>query len=246
VQFVLLAVHFATYSALSLHQLRRHGTAIGQVFSTIDRIELTWLKRLCQLVLALCAASLLMLLARIFLADRVSADSRLLPAAIVASLIYFVGLLSLRQPAIYRQSTLATGAEPGPGPDAHEPRKYQSSTLTAAEVDAHWQRLSIYMDAQKPYLTSGLTIGELAGNYGVPQAHLSQVINQSAGMTFFDFINRYRVDYARQLLREARSDLTVLDIGLEAGFNSQSTFYAQFKKWTGVTPSQYRKGASEE
>lgn len=254
-QYLALMAHIATYSMLGLRQLRKHGIAIGQAFSDIDRIELNWLKYLCRLTLALCIASLLMLAARIGYADRFSADARVLPALIAALLIYYVGLLSLRQPAIYQPRSKAQDQPPrtiaadGPGAST-EPvedgrEKYQSSGLTSAEAEAHWQQLLVHMAERRPYLASGLTIGQLAEAFGIPVAHLSQVINSCAGLNFFDFINQYRVRYAQELLG-LHSDKTVLDIALDTGFNSQSTFYAQFKKWTGVTPSQYRKAAVEK
>lgn len=258
VQYLALMAHIAVYAVLGLRQLRRHGAAIGQAFSDIDRIQLNWLKYLCRLTLALCVASLLMLLARIAYADSFSANARVLPALIVALLIYYVGLLSLRQPVIYQQvgasestggaRSIANQSSSGPGQSldasAHSEsrEKYQSSGLTATEAEAHWQQLQVYMTERRPYLESGLTIGELAEIFGISVAHLSQVVNSCAGLNFFDFINRYRVQHAQQLLADVQGgDKTVLDIALEAGFNSQSTFYAQFKKWTGVTPSQYRK-----
>lgn len=249
VQYIALMVHIAWYSILGLRQLRKHAAAIGQAFSNIARIELDWLKYLCWLTLALCAASLLMLLARIVYADNFSAQVRALPALIVALLIYYVGLLSLRQPAIYRPvpaerpRETSQPAVPAPAePAAAGREKYESTGLAPAEAEAHWQRLLVYMTQHQPYLASGLTIGQLSEAFGIPVAHLSQVINSCSGLNFFDFINRYRVQYAQhRLSQRSDNDQTVLDIALDAGFNSQSTFYTQFKKWTGVTPSQYRK-----
>lgn len=53
-------------------------------------------------------------------------------------------------------------------------------------------------------------------------------------MNFFDFVNRHRATEARRLL--VHSDLSVLEIGLEVGFNSRSTFNATFKKHVGPAP----------
>lgn len=261
-QYLALMVHIGVYAAQGLRQLRRHDTAIGQAFSDLDRIELNWLRYLCRLTLALCIASLLMLLARIGYPNNFSADTRALPALIVALLIYYVGLLSLRQPAIYRQAgesgrttvarqMVVDQSEAAPAIESEgsteEGEKYQSSGLAPAEAEMYWERLLAHMTAHQPYLVGGLTIGQLAETFGISVAHLSQVINSRAGLNFFDFINQYRVQYAKQLLSGTPGDdRTVLDIALEAGFSSQSTFYAQFKKWTGITPSQYRKTQIEK
>lgn len=60
---------------------------------------------------------------------------------------------------------------------------------------------------------------------------------------FLKFINEYRVEEAKHLLRHP-SDASILDIAFDAGFNSKATFNAAFKKSTGSTPTEFR--SSEE
>ena len=57
---------------------------------------------------------------------------------------------------------------------------------------------------------------------------------------FFDYINEYRINDAKTLLKE-QTDLTVLEILYKIGFNSKSSFYTAFKKETQQTPTKYRK-----
>ena len=62
------------------------------------------------------------------------------------------------------------------------------------------------------------------------------------GLHFFDFMNQYRINYAKDLLIDQnRQDLTVLEILYDAGFNSKSSFNTEFKKRSGVTPTEYRR-----
>ena len=59
---------------------------------------------------------------------------------------------------------------------------------------------------------------------------------------FFDFINQFRIDEARSILKNPeKKQFTVLEILYEVGFNSKSSFNTAFKKHTGLTPTQYRK-----
>jgi AraC-like DNA-binding protein len=61
-------------------------------------------------------------------------------------------------------------------------------------------------------------------------------------MSFFDYLNHHRVDYAKQLLCDQGSQLqSVLSIALAAGFNSNSSFYTAFKRASGQTPAQFRQ-----
>jgi AraC-like DNA-binding protein len=76
---------------------------------------------------------------------------------------------------------------------------------------------------------------------------LSQVINSRSGGSFYDLINTYRIEAAKTLLRtEDGQRRKMLDIALSVGFSSQSTFYHQFKKLTGVTPSMYRESPLQQ
>jgi AraC-like DNA-binding protein len=60
-------------------------------------------------------------------------------------------------------------------------------------------------------------------------------------MNFFDFINQYRVEEAKKLLADVETKRSILDIALMVGFNSTSTFYTAFKKFTGDSPVKFRK-----
>ena len=71
---------------------------------------------------------------------------------------------------------------------------------------------------------------------------LSKTINDESGFSFSDYINSLRVEKAKQLLAsEDFKEYTILSIGLECGFNSKSTFYLAFKKFTNTTPTDFRK-----
>ncbi len=98
------------------------------------------------------------------------------------------------------------------------------------------------MRSQQVFLRSDLTLPKLAKTVGCSVNHLSQVINSGFEMSFFDYLNRYRIDYAKELL--STSDFqsgAILNIAFTVGFNSNSAFYAAFKKRVGKTPAQYRR-----
>lgn len=61
-------------------------------------------------------------------------------------------------------------------------------------------------------------------------------------MSFFDFINIQRIDFAKkQLLDPALSQKSVVEVAIDSAFNSRSAFYSAFKKHVGKTPLQYKK-----
>jgi AraC-like DNA-binding protein len=114
----------------------------------------------------------------------------------------------------------------------------QKDVTTNPEIE----RLKIYMEQEKPYLDSSLTLQKLAGQLEMSSRDLSILINHELGQHFFDFVNKYRIKEATGILEnKEKSDVTVLEILYEVGFNSKSSFNTAFKKHTNLTPTQYRK-----
>jgi AraC-like DNA-binding protein len=68
---------------------------------------------------------------------------------------------------------------------------------------------------------------------------LSQIVNERCGTNFSDFVNSFRVHEVVGLLERHGRARTILDLSLEAGFNSKSTFNHAFKKHTGLSPRAY-------
>ena len=97
------------------------------------------------------------------------------------------------------------------------------------------------MDSNKPYLKSDLKISELADSLTVPYYQLSQLINDEFLVNFYDFINKYRVEEAKKLLIEDTNNYKILAIAYEVGFNSKATFNRVFKKFTDLTPSEFKE-----
>jgi len=102
-------------------------------------------------------------------------------------------------------------------------------------------KLEKYMKRDKPYLNNDIDLTTLAEIFKVHPKILSRAINLILGYNFSDFINSYRVEDAKFLLKDHPDDqLTIMEIMYDVGFNSRSVFNTFFKKKTGLTPSQYR------
>ncbi len=107
-----------------------------------------------------------------------------------------------------------------------------------------FNRLKEYMLSAKPYLTNDLSLSDLAEQVAAKPRTLSRVINQQAGMNFYDYINQYRLqEFKHRLSIEPKH--RILDLAYVCGFNSKSTFNHLFKKHTGVTPSEFKKNLSD-
>jgi AraC-like DNA-binding protein len=144
----------------------------------------------------------------------------------LTSLIYGTGLLVALPDGLLARA-------PWPG------RRYAHSGLPRDYVAARLHRLERLMGEEKPWLDDRLSLDRLARLLGTSRHVLSQILNESLGTTFNDFVNRYRVREAQRLLLDMGSRKSITDLGLEAGFGSSATFYRAFKKECGTTPTDF-------
>jgi len=120
--------------------------------------------------------------------------------------------------------------------------KYKTSLLSREKSSALAQELTELMQAQKPYLEEGVSLGQLAGLLNTSPKYLSQVINENFDCNFFDFINTYRIEEAKRKLSSINyQDHKIYEIMYAVGFKSRSSFNTAMKKATGLSPKKYRE-----
>ncbi|WP_340076549.1 helix-turn-helix domain-containing protein [Leptobacterium sp. I13] len=122
---------------------------------------------------------------------------------------------------------------------SHE-NKYKKSAIKENEAKKILNTLKHFMQEKRPHLDPDITLNDLSKQAGINDKYLSQVMNQLSGMNFYGFVNSYRVKEAQNLLKE-NPEATMLAIAFDAGFKSKSTFNDAFKKFAGMTPSEYKK-----
>ena len=101
------------------------------------------------------------------------------------------------------------------------------------------QRICELMEKEKPFLNPELKISDVASALGTNRTYLSDCINSQRDSSFTQFVNAYRVEYAKELLRNRR-DIKISEVYTLSGFSSENTFFRIFKAHTGKTPSEYR------
>lgn len=94
---------------------------------------------------------------------------------------------------------------------------------------------------QRLFLKSNINVEQFSESIGLPYRDVSFAINRAFGTNFFEFINTYRVEEAKRYLADENFlHMSVMEILLESGFNSKSSFQRFFKRLTGDSPTQYR------
>ncbi|MFC5046053.1 helix-turn-helix domain-containing protein [Aquimarina hainanensis] len=120
--------------------------------------------------------------------------------------------------------------------------KAEKTTPETDLWDSQKAKLKEFMSEEEPYLDSDLTIKGLADQMQMEERNLSILINTQLNLNFYEFINKHRINKAKEILEDtSQSKLTILEILYQVGYNSKSSFNTAFKKATGVTPTIYRK-----
>lgn len=149
---------------------------------------------------------------------------QMLSALLALGITTWIALKSLLQPQLFRDV---------------DRRLLSLPTPTERAPNADLERLVAHVEAETPFLDPDLNLAALSDQMAMTPREVSELLNQSLGVHFFDFINRYRVKYAQALLLNDRKR-SVTQILHESGFNSKSSFNTAFKKHTGMTPSAFR------
>ncbi|WP_026714828.1 helix-turn-helix domain-containing protein [Flavobacterium daejeonense] len=123
-----------------------------------------------------------------------------------------------------------------------EEKNKESNLANNYSNDSKFQPVKNYIEKNKRYIDPNFSLEKLASEMNISTSKLSHLINQESGYNFSDYINYLRVEKAKKYLNNPNySAYTILAIGLECGFNSKSTFYSAFKKFTSLTPSEYKE-----
>lgn len=243
---IAIMVSGIVYVTLSLITLRKHRKNIEDQFSNTDRINLNWLRYLIVGLLV------------IWIAVIFTSDVYIYTAVVLY--VFFIGFFGIRQTAVFTHNTSKLPIEFFPHKSPVEDRdevseaiiresnmnieivKYMKSGLSAREQQDIYTMLNHLMEQDKPFTNPELTLGELAEQLNVHPNHLSQVINSVAQKNFYDYINSRRVEEFIHLVRQPDNrNFTLLSIAFECGFNSKSSFNRNFRKITGLSPSEYLK-----
>lgn len=225
-------VQLAVYWLMAYRKLNQHQKNIQHVASNTGVVNLQWLR---FLLLGIVFMILLWFGTLLF---NVSAIAKFSTAGYFAGVLFICYFL-LAQKEVYPYEPeelveIEIVIEEG------KKRQPTKARFTDEQLAMLTNRLTKLMDTEKLYLDNELGLPQLAAEMGLSLHDLSYVLNEGLGKNFFQFINTYRVDEAKQLILSPKhKHLNILGIAYSAGFNSKTTFNTSFKKETGLSPSQF-------
>jgi AraC-like DNA-binding protein len=222
----LIMVQLTTYLLASILFIRRTFRSLGLSFLSRGERPISWLRNFIFLMFALLAT--LIAVKTIFQAD---VGDHLI-ASLIALVIYITSFNVIRASDFFRENV----------PDQIETkRKYKKSGLQEQEKEAILNQIKRIMEEEGNFKNPLVSLPLISKKLGTPVHHISQVINEKLGQSFFEMIANYRIEEAKRLLKDpAKARLTVEDVADEVGYNSKSAFNRSFKSRTGLTPSAFR------
>lgn len=223
-------VHLIVYLLIVNNNVKHHQKKLKETFSSTDKINLEWIRKGIHWLFGV---SLLLVFTTVVHSLGFEDFSEIITTitiSLIVVIFYGIGYSGLKQPEIFR------GLE-----ETKSTKKYENSTLSVDDAIKYENKLLFLMKTEKPYTNSNLTIRELAKLSNIPYYYISQILSERIGQKFSDFVNRYRIEDAKEkLLNKDFDHYSILGIAIEVGFNSKSAFNTAFKKYTNQTPTQFR------
>lgn len=236
---VLILISGMTYAILSYRLTVRYKKKIKDRFSYSEGISLRWL-RYCIVSIALIFLSAIVVFG---LRDGLKVAFPFNPEyifyIILILLIFYIGYFGIKHENIFISSPVVENDKKA------TVEKYKNSGVKKEEAAEIYTQLLHLMQKEKPYLQAKLSLSELAKNLDLSPNQLSQIINQQAGVNFYDFVNKYRIEEFLHIAKKNKN-FSLLAMALDAGFNSKSSFNYIFKKQKGLSPSQYLAKKAEK
>jgi AraC-like DNA-binding protein len=239
----LIFLQFLWYIIASLKLISSYKKIATQHFSNKKQTDVSWLSSTILFFLLIVVVTIVNgLLAQTSLAAYFLVGFNIIILAMLGFVIR--ALLKALQKPYFFSFTEEEVSNDGPTPSVHlnssDSKNVQERP--SGEKEKIVQEVLLYMQSNKPYLEPELTLEQLASKLLLKPRVLSQAINEILGQNFYDFINRYRIEEASRLLTNPKDQkITILEVLYEVGFNSKSSFNTLFKKYTGLTPTEFRK-----
>ena len=227
-----LHIHTIIYLALVLRKVSTYQKGLTNHLSSLNKHNLSWL-------FLIVVGMFILWLMRfgnfwIWMIDQDSLRIRYDDLRLISALVFLTFSVTIVFRTL-RQSDVFYPAKP----------KYSGNQINTEQKRQILEKLTSYMEMEKPFLNPELNLQLLSEGTGIPQHHISQVINTNLNQNFFDFVNEYRIKESKRLFFESSSkEKNISEIMFEVGFNSKSVFNTAFKKMTGMTPSEFRKSKS--
>lgn len=153
-------------------------------------------------------------------------------AALCATISFVVAFI------LGRWTSTASAARRRYSTDAGKPPIWLKTYKSNAYTRTIFEKVQAYFEDSKPYLRSSLSIEDVARAVGTNKSYVAKSIKVYTGRNFCQFVNSYRIDYAKALFKKDQK-IRVNQMASDSGFNSATSFSLAFKLVTGMPPGEW-------
>lgn len=254
---LIVSVVFYVLRVISLR--KNYVKGIKENYSFIEGIDLRWINTAVVLYILLMIVTLTSLLIHVIWLKHLFNISFIL-------FVFYMFVQTLNEPHIYYSSlfsvsvpcrienvfdggqlcdvsqgessiteVICEGVAPGDENEKIEIAKWQNIRKKSLKTD-----LILFFERKKVYLKSTLSINEVAGMLNTNRTYISNLVNSEFGLSFYQFVNKFRIQEAARILHES-SHLSMNEVANLVGFNSMSSFIAAFKLHKQCTPKEWKR-----
>ena len=215
---ILIALYPIWLMYVGFRRVHRYRQWCEENFSTLDDIDAQWIVRYIIMI---------MLAALVFYYLCVSDD----PARAFTQQWYLMFVLGYTTDQVLHR--------PDPWERLHSTVVEEEKEEPDSANAAYRATLEKWIESEKPYLQSDFQLMDLREVLPLNRSYLSQLINSEYGCSFYQWVNRLRIEEAKRLMRE-QPDLKIQDVAERCGFSSRRVFSQIFTRETGTTPTEWK------
>ncbi|MEW7279691.1 helix-turn-helix transcriptional regulator [Aquimarina sp. 2201CG1-2-11] len=232
---------------ISLKVLNKAQHIILHYHSNTDSVHLGWIKKMLIGALSIVGVDILFTIGELIWGALSWNSFYLIATGIVFVLVYlgYHGLMQSRVLVpnfLFDKHNSIEEDRKEPVISIEENEEKTQPFYNETEVQDLKQLLIHLMENEKPFLDPDLSLRSLAKLLEVKEKKLSAFLNQYLDISFYTYINEYRVNEVKEKLSDpANNHLKILAIAYDCGFNSKTSFNRIFKNTVGTSPSLYKK-----
>jgi len=237
--YICFSLQVIPYCILAYLKISRHQKNVRLLNSTVENIDLKWLK---NIIITVFIIALFWVLDIVFNLSEKSTVFDLVSSLVYLLAILYITFYWLKQKEIFPYTPTQKEEIESIIVETAIPKDNRKKLVSDEKLEELKIELLAVINSQKPFLDDDLSLVKLASLLNISSHLLSYVINKGFDENFYQFINRYRIEEAKKrILDPTMSHLSLLGIGFEVGFNSKTVFNTTFKKVTGQTPSEFKR-----
>lgn len=222
-----------TYFILSLKLLRRYHIASMELQSDALSMQLNWIKKVLYIFLAFAVIDLIRLNLQAVNPYHIRASWYFVNLLISLMITSYLVLKIASKPQLFIGITSYRDLIEQDRANGQEDESKLAGEIFAV-IDEHIRSKDLYKQPR-------LSVMDVAEETGFKVKDISWSINSTTSNNFCEFINELRLEEVKKELLSDTKNQNILNIALNAGFNSKSVFYSTFKSSEGMTPSQFKK-----